>query len=556
MADLAFQPISLEDAQQQAASFAGAPLPPPPAPGPLPGVPPQFAGGGMVPNPVQGNEPLPMLFSPSGGAPINPNPPPPPMLGPEFQQGGVNPPGAAPITPPAAPPARAGGGGRPKGPDELTRLDQNLQAAGQKEQQAVTEGGQAVAQAKEAEAGILEHAAGQEQQFAAEQAAKAKEVRQRQEIVDQQDAANLQKARDYVIPDFWQGKEGARVGSVLSVMGGAIAAGILGGPNGALQIINKQTDDYFHRQKQKIDNLYRYAEETGRLNAQIKLRYAQELVDLKDQHSAVLHSVATRLQAAALHTGSEEEKKNYLAAAAKIGTQVAEQRMKTPQERASIEAARASAAASYANAAESRAKIKQLAATGGVSPRVLLDISNQVQGQIAKDPEIKDTITSLHKYEEAQSALRSGTGIGDKLVIDEITKAATNLGARPQSIKVFEQATGGVFDRVKGEIQKLQTGKALSPEQSANVAKFLNYTINEKRTRLNSARDRVGTAFHANPAYAQNPQVIDAILDQHFGARAPASGGGGGDQLVTIRNSRTGETKQVTREQARAMGAI
>jgi len=511
----------------------------------------------MVPNPVQGNEPLPMLFSPSGGAPINPNPPPPPVLGPEFQQGGVNPPGAAPITPPAAPPARAGGG-RPKGPDELTRLDQNLQTAAQNEQNQIAEGGERVAKAKDAESAILDAAAAQETKFATEQAETAKRVRQQQAVIDQQDAANLQKARDYVIPDFWQGKEGARVGSVLSVMGGAIAAGILGGPNGALQIINKQTDDYFHRQKQKIDNLYRYAEETGRLNAQIKLRYAQELVDLKDQHSAVLHSIATRLQAASLHTASEEERKNYQAAAAKIGTQVAEQRMKTPQERASIEAAKASAAAGYANAAESRAKIKQLAATGGVSPRVLLDISNQVQGQIAKDPEIKDTITSLHKYEEAQSALRSGTGIGDKLVIDEITKAATNLGARPQSIKVFEQATGGVFDRVKGEIQKLQTGKALSPEQSANVDKFLNYTINEKRSRLNSARDRVGTAFHANPAYAQNPQVIDAILDQHFGARAPASGGGGGggDQLVTIRNSRTGETKQVTREQARAMGAI
>ena len=490
-----------------------------------------------------------------GALPPAPVPPPPPLATPPL---GTAPPPEA--VPPVAVPRGAGGGGGAGGrPAKTDTLQTDINKIGQQEEVGIQKTQDAKLEASDRLSKAQTDLAVQIQADAAEQAEQTEIRRQANDHAEAQEREALQKARDYTIPDFWQGHEGARVGSVISVAMGSIASAITGGPNGALQTINKYTDDYFHKQKEKIDNLYKYAEQTGRLNDRTRIRYAQELTQLQAQHLAVQQSIITRIEAVKTQNQGlvDQASTDELLAKAKADQVKRVEDYKVNQAHISLMGAQANAA--NANAAESRAKAAAAKATaGGTSPKLLLQLSGQVQQQIDKDPEAKETFKALHKYEEAQSALKSGTGIGDKLVIDEITKAATGLGARPQSIKVFEQATGSAWERLKGDIQKLQTGKALTPDQSANVAKFLDYTINEKRSKLNNVRERIKSGMLQNPAYKGQPDVIEGALSQHFGtpSASPAPAAAPVSQLVTIRNGRTGETKQVTREEAQRLGAI
>ena len=530
-APFAFDPnmpgaVDLGQAQQQAANFMNSPAPAP-VPDALPGP------GTILPPLTTSSADLAaglMARQPNAVVAVPPRPQPAPLPAPL--------PGAAPLgaPPPPAPampapaPARAprGGGGAQRTDSleqDINKIGQQTEAGIQKVQQAKAEGNDELVRAQ--------------QDLSVQQRMDAQELAGRQELyrvanehAEAQEREALQKARDYTIPDFWKGAEGSRVGSVISVAAGAISAGILGGPNNALATINKYTDDYFHKQKEKIDNLYKYAEQTGRLNSETRMRYAQELTQLQAQHVAVQQSIITRIESVKTKNQGlvDEAGLDGLLAAAKSDQVKRVEDYRTNN--AHIAQMKAQTAASYASAAESRAKAAAAgqAAAGG-SPKLLLQLSGQVQQQIDKDPEAKETFKALQKYQEAQSALQSGTGIGNKLVIDEITKAATSLGARPQSIKVFEQATGGAWERLKGDIQKLQTGNALTPDQVANVQKFLNYTIQEKEQKLQGVRERIATGMKANPAYSAHPEVIEGALSQHFGAQkaaptaAPAGGG-------------------------------
>lgn len=208
-----------------------------------------------------------------------------------------------PMTAPPAPaPARrpGGGGGGPAAPAQPagpSALEQEIIGAGQQGQQGIERTQQAKTEGADALARAQEDLSVQQRMDAQELADRQTRNRALQADLDKQDEANLRKARDYIIPDFWKGAEGSRVGSILSIAMGNIASSVLGGPNAALQIVNKNVDDYFHRQKDKIDNLYRYAEQTGRINDKTRMRYAQELVDLQQQHTAVQASILSRIDA-------------------------------------------------------------------------------------------------------------------------------------------------------------------------------------------------------------------------------------------------------------------
>jgi ribosomal protein S13 len=175
-------------------------------------------------------------------------------------------------------------------------MEGDLTAAGQKAVQGVR-------QVQEAEGAASDQIAKAQQGLSDLQGEQAEELRQRQQQtrevhaeLDKQDAANLKTARDYTIPDFWKGHEGAQVGSIIAMAMGSIAQGILGGQNGAAMLVNKKVDDYFHRQKDKVDNLYRYAESQGKLNDATRHRYVQDLLNLQQQHTAVNQSVISHIK--------------------------------------------------------------------------------------------------------------------------------------------------------------------------------------------------------------------------------------------------------------------
>lgn len=264
-------------------------------------------------------------------------------------------PAPAPLAPPPpaapAPRARPAGGGGPA----ADNLEKQIVKTGQKAENAIDTVQEAKTEAADATAAAYNDLSVQQRMDAQELADRQDQARQVQAHLDEQDRKNLAQAKDYTIPAFWDGSQGAKVGSILSVAMGGIAAGILGGPNGALQIINKQTDDYFHQQKEKIDNLYRYAEQTGRLNTQTRLRYAQELTDLQAQHVAVQASILTRIKAVeATNTGNIDRASTDQLKAG-IEQQVIEGQQKERQNQAHIGLMKAQTSEAYAKASEARA---------------------------------------------------------------------------------------------------------------------------------------------------------------------------------------------------------
>lgn len=247
-------------------------------------------------------------------------------------------PSAAPVSVTAKATRRGGGGGAAPGAPGVADLSGDIARAGEQGLRGIEKTQDAKAQASADMGRAYEDLSVAQRADAQELADTQKDVRARQAELDAQDAANLKRARDYTIPEFWKGREGARVGSILAIIGGGIAQGITGGPNGALQIVNKNVDDYFHREKDKIDNLYKYAEQTGRLNNQTRMRYAQELTDLQAQHLAVQQSVLSRIEAVKAKNQGNVDAAAYDTLAANLQQQIIDGKERERQNRSQIQA--------------------------------------------------------------------------------------------------------------------------------------------------------------------------------------------------------------------------
>lgn len=134
-------------------------------------------------------------------------------------------------------------------------------------------------------------------QQAADLAAEQQYVHDRQTALDKEDADVLRQAQQKTIPDFWAGREGSMVGAAITVALSGAAGALLGSThNQAAESIQHNVDAYFGREKEKIDNLYKYAEQKGMLDEKTKARYAGELTDLMQQHAYALASVSDRIQ--------------------------------------------------------------------------------------------------------------------------------------------------------------------------------------------------------------------------------------------------------------------
>jgi len=304
------------------------------------------------------------LSSPDAGpfthSPVPAAPPPGPMPASPPPMPMPGPPVAAPAPVPV--PARRSGGGAAPATPKVDEFGRQIEAGAQRAQQGVDELQTAKAEGAEAKANLQGGLADLQEAQADERKAAAERNSKLSAHLEEQDAANLKKARDYTIPAFWEGHKGAEIGSIISMAAGGIASGILGGPNGAAQIVQKKVDDYFYREKEKVDNLYKYAEQTGRLNDKTRLRYAQELSDLGAQHLAVTQSVLTRINE--VETRNQGAVDRAMVTGLKANLEQAYQKQLQDYRTTQAElanhtlTAKAGAAAAYANAAESRAGVK------------------------------------------------------------------------------------------------------------------------------------------------------------------------------------------------------
>lgn len=186
-----------------------------------------------------------------------------------------------------------------------------IAAANVAQQQAAIDTGAVVEQNAQETAQAHEEAR-QKHEAAAEE---TRQLQERQARANDAAHAETQKALDTArtahIPDFWEGKEGRHTELRIAAFFGGIAQGMLGlNSNSILDKINHDVDAYHRQQKDRIDNLYKFAEIKGRAEGDLRERHARELTTLQAKYGATKLAIAARIdRQAALGQGRVDQAK-------------------------------------------------------------------------------------------------------------------------------------------------------------------------------------------------------------------------------------------------------
>ncbi len=469
-----------------------------------PGFVPQFQD-----QPLPGTTPAPGAELPPGFTAAPPQPALAPV--PNLYQPLPAQPGAAPTQPQAPAPAPHANAHAQPGMvqqfDKLINQSQTAQsdAAGNLAQ-VQQQGGADTAQA------IAEKAATQ-QRLAGELAAKQKEVQAHNQALDAIDAANLKKAKDATIPDFWQGRTGALVASTIAVGLTGIGAGLLGSTKNTTQeAIQHNIDGYFHNQKERIDNLYKYAEDQGKLDAQTRLNYAQDLLNLKDQHSYVMQSAADKVAeiAAKSKGAADAATTNFLAS--KLGEQAIKDKQDVRELRSKMMLQEAQAEAARGSAAESQARAKQ---GGYLTPAQTIGMVTQLTGQFKH---VSDPKTGLAAHvRELGGKLKNisddpNNPLNTVALADSMIKSNTGKAAIMSQYQLLMGHAAGANDTPDQVIEKFKSGNA-SPQQRAALVASAQQVYNNMTAEAGEANKQFHEAVAANPNLS-NPLAQGLVAQQ------------------------------------------
>lgn len=321
------------------------------------------------------------------------------------------------VTPrPVRSPGSGGGSSRVPalaGPPDT--LDQDITKAGDVERQALDEKGQAIKQGGQDEAAALGDVAKARTDAADALAAKQEQNRLLELKLDADDNKNLELAKNKTIPAFWAGREGARVGSVIAVALSGAGSAMLGHQgNSALDAINHNVDSYFAREKDKIDNLFKFASAKRQVNDQTRHGYAQALLNLKDQHTYALEAARDRVAQVQAESKGNADAAQVNVLKAVLDKQIVQDRMEVRKLRAELhfkavqeKGVMASAAASYANAAESRAGAR-LKDAQAENERTGMGKGGKLDGEALKSQGFADTAEANHRILQATPMSKQG----------------------------------------------------------------------------------------------------------------------------------------------------
>lgn len=159
-----------------------------------------------------------------------------------------------------------------------------------------------------------------------------------------------------------------------------------------------------------------------------------------------------------------------------------------------------------------------------------------------------------NKLSEVLKKLDSGNSVGAMSSLMEFDAAAKGGNATESSMHAIEGRLGGTWTKIKGAIAKGETGN-FAPAEIDTLKGAVKDALGANNDTISGVHDAFGKQFdYSNPAVKQRAAGMFGALGYRSaggGSPAPASG-----ETVTLRNPKTGETKTVTRAEARALGAI
>lgn len=432
-----------------------------------------------------------------------------------------------------APTAPGGGSAAGAIPGELSDLDKQIETSTQEEKTALQNQAEAEALGKQKEADERAKVADIQRQQAADLAAQQQYVRDRQAELNEIDRQNLEAAKNKTIPDFWSGKEGEHVGASIGVLLAGIGAGFLGSTqNQAAEVIQHNTDKYFDRKKEEIDNLFKYASAQGLVNDKARDQYAKSITDLMQQHAAVLDAAKSRVEAVAAESQSEDAKARGAvlasqlgAAAAKEHLGVADARIKWYDAQDANKAKLMEARAAMIRASAEAAKARE---SGGGSEKAD-EAAFRTYVQAPHGKEAQTLNLRLSNIDSAMEDIKHGKSEGEVTkALEAVISADTGQGTRgvsqgqlhtiiPNLVSANGKISNAVSQNWDGTAGKEYRAAVLRLAQSVKDNREREYNVNRANLEKNLALTPHG---QKNPNFAKTSA---AQLYPERSASAPAA---------------------------------
>lgn len=266
------------------------------------------------------------------------------------------------------------------------------------------------------------------------------------QVAHEQTQRALIEARDSKIPDFFAGDEGHQAMTALGVALSGVGAGLLGSTNnGAATIAQNNIDFYYKRQKDKIDNLYKYAESMGHAEDSLRTQHASELAALQIQHGATNLAMADHIDEVTAASQGRVDISKANAMKAKLVLDGREAVLRGQQTLAQIALTKSEIAKNYAEAAR-----QKTAAANDKSVKETSAEFDKDEGRLLGTSRAPGLVAQQRAIRELGNTLREAAASGDPerikaAVIQNKEKIARlNTGAAPshEQMKLLDGLQG------------------------------------------------------------------------------------------------------------------
>lgn len=138
--------------------------------------------------------------------------------------------------------------------------------------------------------------------------------------------------------------------------------------------------------------------------------------------------------------------------------------------------------------------------------------------------ELGVALTAAKKHPNGQEQLQ---------ILDKMIRAATGLGVRNQTLKVYVDHLGGLKSRLDTLLSQYKDGR-IGDSQWNNVIETLNHNLTEVKAQQKSEATEFEHVTEGSDAYKRHPDLIGRRRQQMFGAdqAPPKPGAGTGDPLI------------------------
>jgi hypothetical protein len=297
--------------------------------------------------------------------------------------------------------------------------------------------------------------------------------------------------------------------------------------NEAANYIDRAIADDFAAQKEKLKNKYELLAAKNKNIGELQEQFRQESAQQQVRFAKQLEAVAAQGEYLASKSKNQVGINKAREIAANLRSAGADLEKKGVEGIADFHSKRLhdKLTQSEIELNKAKAQAEREGRGGDRDIKIELAVTKLVDGVVQKDKTVSKLQGEAEELAKTKEALRSGNPLLYGAALDSFTKSATGLGARPSSVKLFEDRIGGSLEQIKAAIQRAGSGNPFTPDmlkRFQSAVDDMEKTNAEERTK---ARSRFEDGLARNPALAKHKEVVASVLDTKFGAKPSPSAG-------------------------------